>query len=78
MLFMSRRIRQWCPVLAILYLFVADILVFKVKTNNQVLEIKPSNYRKFFEHIQNADDLTLFLRQRESVTRPYKAYKRII
>lgn len=68
---MSRRIRQGCPVLAILYLFVADILVFKVKTNNQVLEIKPSNYRKFFKHIQNADD-------RESVTRPYKAYKRII
>lgn len=75
---MSRRIRQGCPVSAILYLFVADILVFKVNTNNQVLEIKPSNYRKFFEHIQNADDLTLFLRHRESVTRPYKAYKRII
>lgn len=74
---MSRRIRQGCPVSAMLYLFVADILVFKVKTNNQVLEIK-TNYRKFFKHIQNADDLTLFLRHRESVTRPYKAYKRII
>ena len=37
---MSRGIRQGCPISAILYLFVADILALKIKNNGQVLGIK--------------------------------------
>lgn len=65
---MSRWIRQGYPISAILYLFVADILALKVKkNNNQILGIKPNNYSSEFKHIQHADDLTMFFRNKESL-----------
>lgn len=73
--YMSRGIRQGCPISAILYLFVADVLALKVKNNDQILGIKPSNYSKEFKHIQHADDLTLFLRNRESLKEAIKTIK---
>lgn len=37
---MSRGIRQGCPISALLYLFIAEVLAIKLKTNNDIKGIK--------------------------------------
>lgn len=37
---MSRGIRQGCHISALLYLFIAEVLAIKLKTNNDIKGIK--------------------------------------
>ena len=59
---MSRGIRQGCPISAILYLFVAEILAIKVRVNDQIEGFVCNNLRKEIKSVQHADDLTLALK----------------
>lgn len=74
---MSRGVRHGRPISAISYLFIADILALKKKkkNNDQILGNKPSNHSKEFKRIQHADDLTLFLRNREYLKEVLKTIK---
>ena len=63
---MSRGIRQGCPISAILYIFVAEILALKLKNNAHVKGISiPGMYE--MKYVQHADDLTLMLNDEMSV-----------
>ena len=59
---MSRGIRQGCPILALLYLFVAEILSLKPKDNNDIHGFKTTRMTEDIKCTQHADDLTLALR----------------
>ena len=59
---MSRGIRQGCPISAILYLFVAEILAIKVRVNDQIEGFVCNNLPKEIKSVQHADDLTLALK----------------
>ena len=56
---MSRGIRQGCPISAISYHFVADILAIKVRVNDQIEGFVCNNPPKEIKSVQHADDLTL-------------------
>ena len=60
---MSRGIRQCCPISAILYIFVAEILALKLKNNNA--HVKGISIPGIYEmkYVQHADDLTLMLNE---------------
>ena len=64
---MNRGIRQGCPISAFLYLFVAEILSFKLKSNNEIKGINISNMQKDLKNIQHADDITLALKDINSL-----------
>lgn len=74
---MSTGIRKGCPIAAILYLFVADILALKIKkkNNDEILEIKPGYHSKEVKHIQHADNLTFFFRNRKFLKEALKTNK---
>ena len=59
---MTRGIRQGCPISAILYLFVAEILAIKIRSNNQIEGFLCQNLPKEIKSVQHADDLTLALK----------------
>ena len=63
----NRGIRQGCPISAFLYLFVAEILSFKLKSNNEIKGINISNMQKDIKNIQHADDITLALKDINSL-----------
>ena len=52
-----RGIRQGCPISAMLYLFVAEILALKLRENNNIPGVK-INYSTEIKTIQHADDIT--------------------
>ena len=58
---MTRGIRQGCPISAILYLFVAEILSIKIKGNENIEGFTCRNMNKDVKTIQHADDLTMAL-----------------
>ena len=66
---MKRGIRQGCPISAILYLFVAEILSEKIKNNENIQGFKANFMEKEVKHIQHADDKTLTLQNIESLKR---------
>ena len=59
---MTRGISQGCPVSALLFLFVAEILAIKIKKNNQNI-----NGNIEIKNIQHADDLTVVLKDELSM-----------
>ena len=59
---MSRGIRQGCPISAILYLFVAEILALSITQNVNIHGIKPHNSELELKSVQHADDLTVILK----------------
>ena len=59
---MTRGIRQGCPISALLYIFVAEILAKKIKDNNSIRGFKKCNMEKEIKNIQHADDLTVALK----------------
>ena len=63
---MNRGIRQGCPISAMLYLFVAEILALKLRENNNIPGIKINDSTEI-KTIQHADDLTLSLKNVESL-----------
>lgn len=64
---MSRKIRQGCPISALFYLFVAKILSLKLKTCNQIKDIKLNNTSTKIKKIHYADDETLALKDVKSL-----------
>ena len=64
---MYRGIRQGCPISAILYLFVAEILALSIKQNNTIKGISIPNMSQEIKNIQHADDLTLLLKDTTSM-----------
>ena len=64
---MTRGIRQGCPISAILYLFVAEILAIEIRSNNQIEGFLCQNLPKEIKSVQHADDLTLALKNIKSV-----------
>lgn len=58
---MNRNVRQCCPISALLYLFVLDILAFELNHNSEIKIINISNMIDDIKFIQNADDINLTL-----------------
>ena len=54
---MTRGIRQGCPLSALLFLFVAEILAIKIKNNQNINGIVINNIE--IKNIQHADDFTV-------------------
>ena len=66
---MHRGIRQGCPISAILYHFIAEILSIKVKENKNIKGFQTYYMEKEVKNIQHADDMTLILKNLESLNR---------
>ena len=64
---MTRGIRQGCPISALLYIFVAEILVQKINVNSNFGGFKSHNMDREIKNIQHADDLTVALRDEISL-----------
>ena len=63
---MTRGISQGCPLSALLFLFVAEILAIKIKKNNQNINgIAINNIE--IKNIQHADDFTVVLKDELSM-----------
>ena len=68
---MNRGIRQGCPISAMLYLFVAEILALKIRENDDIPGIK-INCSTEMKTIQHADDLTLSLKNEKALDKSLK------
>jgi hypothetical protein len=55
---MTRDIRQGCPISAILYIFVAEILALRLRNNVHITGISWQNSENEIKNIHHADDLT--------------------
>ena len=64
---MNRGIRQGCPISALLYIFVAEILAQKINVNENIHGFKTNNMDREVKNIQHADDLTVALRDERSM-----------
>lgn len=62
---MTRGIRQVCPLSALLYLLVAEILSIKINSNQDIKGITINNCE--IKNIQHADDLSLALKNETSM-----------
>ena len=65
---MGRGIRQECPISALLYLFVADILAIKIKENRNIEDISFKNSEIEVRSVQHADDLTVSVKNIRNIT----------
>ena len=64
----QRGIRQGCPLSALLFLLVVEILANKIrKSKNDGLEIKINGTNQYIQLTQLADDTTLFLKNEQAV-----------
>ena len=59
---MSRGIRQGCPISALLYIFVAEILALKINNNKDIQGLKFEDMEHEIKNIQHADDLTVLVK----------------
>ena len=59
---MQRGIRQGCPVSALLYILVAEVLAIKIKENNNISGFSLPNMMHEIKSVQHADDLTMILK----------------
>ena len=64
---MERGIRQGCPISALLYLYIAEILSLKIKNNNMIEGFQAKNMNEEVKNIQHADDMTLALKNIKSL-----------
>ena len=63
---MTRGIRQSCPLSALLFLFVAEILATKLETNENIFGIRINDYE--IRNIQHAGDLTITVQDENSLS----------
>ena len=64
---MQRGIRQGCPVSALLYILVSEILAIKIKENINIQGFSLPNMLSEIKSVQHADDLTKILKNIESL-----------
>ena len=69
---MIRGIRQGCPISAILYIFVAEILSNKINNNDSIEGFTTTNFENEINSIQHADDMTITLKDIESLKQAIK------
>lgn len=72
---MKRDTRQGCPISALLYLFVAEILSLMLKNNKEIKGIKMSNMKRDVKITQHADDVTFALNDLSSLNIAVKQSK---
>ena len=64
----SRGIRQGCPLSAMLFILVVEILAQRLRINDNIKGILfRNNYEKELKILQYADDTWVFLRERSSI-----------
>ena len=64
----NKGIRQGCPLSALLFLLVVEILGDRIRKNEtDGLEIKIKNQKKYIQVTQLADDTTVFLKNEEAI-----------
>ena len=64
---MTRGIRQGCPISALLFIFVAEVLAEKIRSNENIKGFKTSEMEKEINIIQHADDCTLPVKDKDSL-----------
>ena len=64
---MQRGIRQGCPVSALLYILVAEVLAIKIKENDNICGFSLPNMTNEIKSVQHADDLTMTLKNIDSL-----------
>ena len=64
---MQRGIRQGCPVSAILFLFVVEVLSIKIRQNEEIKGFTKDGMTDEVKIIQHADDCTLPLKDKKSL-----------
>ena len=64
---MFRGMRQGCPIPALLYIFEAEILAIKLKKNENISGFTCSNMNKEIKNVQHANDLTMALKDIDSL-----------
>ena len=62
----SRGIRQGCPISALLYILVAEVMAERIRNNNQIRGIKIGR-SKTLKLTQMADDTTIFLESEHNI-----------
>ena len=69
---LSRGIRQGCPISALPFLLVAEILSRKLKANDDAKGLQINRYE--YKVIQVADDTTIFVKDLESLNNAIKLF----
>ena len=64
---MKRGIRQGCPISAIIFLFVAEVLSIRIRQNEEIHGFKKKGMKNEVKTLQHADDCTLPLKNIRSV-----------
>ena len=62
---LSRGIRQGCPISALLFILVAEVMAIKIRNNEKVCGIKFRNIE--YKICQLADDTTIFVKDTDSI-----------
>ena len=74
---MQRGIRQGCPVSALLYILVSEKLAIQIKENNNIQGFSLPNMLSEIKSVQHADDLTMILKNIESLVHCIEAIKSV-
>ena len=71
---MQRGIRQGCPVSALLFIFVLEILASKIRNDEEIkgLSFQNMTNNKSIKIVQHADDCTNLLRNAKSLKKLLK------
>ena len=74
---MKRGIRQECPVSALMYILVAEVLAIKIKENNNISGFSLPNMMQEIKSEQHADDLTKVLKNIASLRHGLETIKSV-